>query len=430
MKIFQRILHAVAVMALVAVLSLLASILLLTFLIQHGPSASPKWFNVLFLGPWILLLVLIGLGVLAIVKKLSWKILLPGLLVVIGVLLYLRWDREEPKLADLGPRVTASDEGYRVVMWMAKDSPFSRLSQAGLLPTNAADLRLPTESKDWPEHIRRHRDEIMRAWDQDVLGREWIDAINAHPPAGVWPQGSNDPLIQFRPIRASTCVRAARAYALAMDGNRDEAIRSLIPMISAWQHVQQTGPCLLNAMIACVVLKQGYSVAGEILKLGDVSIETKAMLAETLSRAPAIQQTFRNAILGEQDFIKGVLMRVEDTATLPEGENVLEPAFESRPSGGVPSRFMTRCRVEFLFNRNWTEREHVDRLQRVCAYAEARQLEQLRKIEKAKPAQWVFKNPVGTTLLNMATPAFAKVAENFWKVEDQRQELLKQLSKL
>lgn len=433
MKIFQRVLHAVAVMGVVVGLSLLGFIVPVVVTahldLDQLSGSQMRWLERLAVAPWYLLWILIGFGVLAIWKKLSTKMLLLGWLVVGGLLLYLRWDQEQPKLVDLGPRVTNADEGYRVLMWMAKDSPYSRLEESGILPNNAADLRLPSAPKDWAAHVRTHRAEILRAWDQDVIGRAWVTAINARPPQGVWPQSLEDPMLSFQAVRASVSVRAVHAHLLALDGHRDEAIQSLVPLISAWQQFQRTGPCLVNQMIACVSLKMSYSVAGEVLSLGGVSVESKKSLLSTLNDSPQIGVVFRNAFLGEQAFIRGVCDNVQSAQqTLLETDS-LKSVLEAGTQPNVFSGWMVRCRFPFVFNRHQTEEEHMIHFQLVCELAIAAKMEQLRALETQKSEVWLVKNPVGRCMLDSGSVAYSKIVENIWKAEELRIGLLKQLEK-
>jgi hypothetical protein len=427
MKIFQRVLHVVVVVSLMVGLYAIIHITsLLVFLryfyqaMQAGPDKIQDylvWAKYFSWGYWMIAALLLGLGVYAVAKKLCWKILLPGLLLVSSGLFYLRWEGEPPQQADLGLRVTEADERYRIVMWMAKDSPYSRVSELCISSTAATYLRLPAETKDWSAYIEKYRDEILQAWEKDLLGREWVDAINAHPPAGVWPLRTfSDPLLQFLPIRASSSVRTARAYALALDGHRDEAFSLLVPLISVWQHLQRTGPGLVNGMIANVVLKNCYITSEEILKLGDISNETKTVLAETLNSAPTMRQVVRNGILGEYESMAGA---VDAAQTMYSQQNLTQNQKLSLVSWYMP---------HLVSSPNLTKREIMHSLQRPCELAVARQLERLKAFEKAKPS-WSLKNPAGMALLNMGTPSLAKVVEHWWQVEDLRLELLKQLEK-
>lgn len=127
---------------------------------------------------------------------------------VLGGLGCLAYDPSPVPQADLGPRVGTDDLGYQTIMWMAESSPYSRIAETGILNSNAiTTFLLPVNGDDWEEFVRKNRELIVRAWNEDKLGRAWIDAINANPPRGVWPQGFNAPIITYKPMRAVCNVR-------------------------------------------------------------------------------------------------------------------------------------------------------------------------------------------------------------------------------
>ena len=433
MKPYERAAHGIVVVLVALGLHLLLIPYLQVRLIIHFESHSNDipdyWGSILAWGFWAGLGLILSFATLAIVTRLSWKIVLPLVLVEIGAFTYLLWDApERPAPADLGPRISAADESYHVIMWMSKDSPFSRLKEPRVLPGDVIDLRLPANRSAWPEHVRKHRQEIMAAWDQDALGREWVDAINAHPPQGIWPQRSGDPRIDSQSIRLSSFVRWARAYVLAVEGQRDEAIQSLIPLLSCWQHLQCSGECLVTEMIADAVMKQSYGVIEEILKLGPVTNETMTTLRTALEQAPPVRQVFRNAYLGGQDFYAGVFDKIEGIVEQPSGGDSNWFIFPTGASARLGGRMMARLCYKLYFNRNQTQRDYFGNLQRVYELAAAREIDRLKETEKPG-LSWAVKNAVGASLTELDTSAHAKAVTYFWQVEDQRRALLAQLEK-
>ena len=433
MKTIERVVHGVVVVLVALGLHLLLMFVLLFRLIFRSNSYVTEipdiWDSLLAWSFQLVLALFLGLAALAIIKRLSWKIILPLILVEAGAFTYLLWDDPaKPGPPDLGPRLSSSDESYHVVMWMSRDSPYSRLKEPGVLHGEAIDLRLPADRSAWPEHVRKHRQEIMAAWDQDALGREWVDAINAHPPKGIWPQSLSDPLIAFQPIWASTSVRTARAYVLALDGQRDEAIQSLIPFLSCWQHLERSGECLVNEGIARVVLKQSYGVIGETLKLGPISNETRAALRRTLDQAPPMRQILRNAILGEQDVSREAFDNIQRTGGQPDRDDAYPLVLRTDAFPKAGGRLMAHICLKLNLNRNRTEREYVGYLQHAYELAAAKKVDLLIQIE-APSRSWTAKNLIGSTLIDMAKPALGYAVKSSWQAEDQRLALLAQLAK-
>ena len=421
MKFSERLLHIMATAALGFGLGLLIIVQgwFPVFLVQEALN-SETTFNWFVWGVWAVVLVFCAR---AMAKELSGKIIVPGLLFTGGVLAFLSMDdAEKPPLADLGPTLSREAESYHIIMWMGKHSPYSRVRESGGLPDDLSTLKLPAEIKDWPDHITHHRLEIFQAWDQDHLGRDWIAAINAHPPRGIWPHGLYDSVLKFEPIRATIEVRAAKAYALALGGDRDQAIALLLPAIEAMQHVERTSAGLLHSAIATTVFNRYYKVIEAILDLGSISSKTKAALLQILRPAPIPPLVFRNAILGEQAVVRKTADLVSGMADGVDAGNIEARAEMARVYQAPGSRM-----IFFLgFNRNVTERMWVEYLQEVRDLATNRKVDDLKILDNWKLStrlllhSWHFKNPIGNMLVLGSRPEFAKFVESVWKAEDTR----------
>ncbi|MFT3869187.1 MAG: hypothetical protein QM715_12080 [Nibricoccus sp.] len=431
MKIFQRVLHGLAVVALalgaiLTVVVVIASVYVTGFLAvgvgkpaeEVGISANLPFLTVVAGGVALAVLVL---AICAIYWYVRWKwISLFGVLVV-GSLGFLAFDSTPVPQADLGSRVGADDRGYQKIMWMSEASPFSRLSEAGVLDSNElTSLLLPAKGDDWPEFVRSNRELIIRAWNEDKLGREWIAAINATPPGGVWPQGLNAPFIAFKPTRAICNLRLAYACVLSVDGRSEEAVGVLVPVILAMHHLQRTGGNLVHEMIPALILKHCYACAGQIMKVESISFGSRALLGNALRAGLPIEQVIRNAYMGEQDFFRGCMDSIDGKYAERlglKGDHV-----------GLFDQILFRTRW-VLINRNRTERLYVDALREVVAFVQARDLDGLKNWVPELMHSKGVRNPVGRLLIAMVFPAVQKIAGQLWAIEDLRLELLKQLDK-
>jgi hypothetical protein len=304
-------------------------------------------------------------------------------------------------------------------MWMSETSPFSRLNAPGAPRPENKELWLPGETSARADHVRRHRSEILDSWNANSAGREWIVALDSRPPAGIWPQSLNDPLIAFKPVRKTVQTSLARAYALALDGNRDEAVQSLIPLIRAMHSLQRTGGNLVHEMIANVGVRQCYRVAAEILQQGPVSAETRTLLQQSLETALATQQVFRNAFLGERDMVHDVFDQLRKgqkrfSAPLPKGaDRWIEIGVVV---GG-----------KWILNANHTESLIARWYAQICAFAEARDMKALENWMPEWSGSSQLKNPVGRITAATILPAFRKSVDAFWAAEDKRLALIHQL---
>jgi hypothetical protein len=425
MKIFERVLHAAAVVvvglgAIVAIGVFALSRVVSLFLVMKGGKSTPASDYSL---NWVLICVaftLVGCGY-GIYRRIAWRwIALVGSGVV-GALGYLAWDVAPVPLVDLGPRVSGGDAGYRTIMWMAEKSPYSRLAEAGVLTSEKIkDLTLPSGREAWPEFVQAKRAEILQAWDADKLGKEWFSMINVTPPKGIWPQGFNDPIIDFRSVRAVSNIHRTYAYLLARDGRREEAMAVLLPMVQAMHQLERTSGSLLHGMIATVVLKGSYATLDEILKLGAISPEIRVKVRDELLAAMPVSEVIHHILLGEQAFLRGCLNSVEP-------QSIPKLSSGSRLDAWISFVVSSKAGC-LLFNRNRTEQMGLKALEEITALAAAREFDGL----KAWRPPWYrvseSRNPVGRLLIAMWMPAFTKATEGLWENEDQRLALLKQLA--
>jgi hypothetical protein len=219
------------------------------------------------------------------------------------------------------------------------------------------------------------------------------------------------------------------AQLLLANGKSDEAAQLLIPVLRAYYHVHQAGTNLVTQMIAVVCLKGTYNQLDSILEKNKVSQATKAEIASILREAPPVAVGIGNAFTGERYFFRTEMDRLRTDVT--EVLKSLKQTGQSDTSLQAIPFVDYRLVLSFLFNPNRAEKEYDDFLTETCLLGQNRRLDSSDIAEKAfeeKLSLRRLKNPVGRSLSSMAAPAFDKVLENFWKVEDQRVTLLQRLS--
>jgi hypothetical protein len=420
MKILRRILHVLAVAAVAYGALVLIRIVAVLLLLKHGftlvesdAGRAQKFLQSLqTYAPWVnytLIAFLVATSGLAVFRRLSWKYLVPLLGIFWGVIGYFKWEPAPPSDPDLGPRADTTDEGYRVMMWMSKDSPFSRLpSEVEPNAEVAKILKLPEDKATWPDFVREKRQLIEQAWNGEAFFREWTSAVNARPPVGVWPQGFEQPMLAFQPIRRSLFVWTARAYLLATDGKCDEAVSTLLPMLSAMYIVERTGQNPVHEQIANVVEDRCYLVLSEILKCGSPTKEAQMALNELLNRAPSIQRKFTNAFYGEYES----LSEIADSAKTASDASFSIGTTTPKISYSVPM----------------TKRLYLERCARNYEYAMRKDYVGLQALYDASIPWWCLRNPVGLYLEKTSRGIYRKFAENLWQTEGNRLDLLKQLA--
>ena len=377
------------------------------------PVLPTAWVGV----PIVFVPAIIAAGAYAITRRLRWCWLGFAALPIAAALVFLSIDdNAPPALPDLGPRVGVEDPGYRCLMWLSEESPYSRLTETGA-PSLAPDRpRLPKEPADWAQYVARNQAAIEQAVKENSLGQEWIAQVGERPPGGICPLADLDQILSFRAIRNTTEPLLALAYARALAGRRDEAVRMTLPVVRAMQNLQRTTANLVHAMIAQVVLKKCYAVIGETLRLGPLDAATNQQLSRAIGAAPPVRQLFRNAFLGEADFARLAFTRLRRGAH--DFPISLSAAQNRRLEQAI------RFGGPLVLHPNRTERQLQSVYAQMCAAAESRNCDTLDTWLPDWGNESQARNPVGRLLAAMIVPAFAKLTKEIWKAEDLRRELL------
>lgn len=335
--------------------------------------------------------------------------------------LYLAQDDPSYALPDLGPRAESDDPGYRCLMWFGRGSPYSRLDELEGVGSGADDaVRLPPEPATWADYIRQNRQQIVRAWEGLSLALEWADHLAEEPPRGVWRQRAEDPILEGWAIRRLILVANAHAFMLAAEGEPDQGLETLLPLIRAMQNLQRTGPMLATGLVAAASLQATLVDAQIILLSGTVSAEMKGRLREALAAAPAVPDLLHTIFGGEIEYAASILDQYESESASPLGP-------DSRVAPWIATGVSLAGRL--AFTPHHTLRVVAETLRAEERLAVNRAYDRLDRWEPPS-ARWQdqLKNPVGRLLLTLLVSAPRREVQRIWDVEDLRLTLLRQLS--
>jgi hypothetical protein len=431
MKPWQRVLHGVAAAAFAFLAGLVVFAVAVAFLLRakgyNFPASSVPGtiledaLNSVSIGQvatTVFALQVIA-AMLCIWKRTSYVVILPGLILCGGMVAYLvHDDPQRPLLPDLGPVASTDSEGYKTYCWMVKDSPYSRVDKVQIEPW--AGVLFEKKKEKWREYATANQEAIEQAWKNDQIGRDWIDALNQHPPAGIIWSGEGKAL-GFSALRAIDRHRLNYAICLAAEGHGDEAIRLLIPFIRASFTLQRSGVALLDEMIPVVFLNASYEVAGFILDNGKVSETAKKELATALQDPPPMELILHNAIMGEALPLRDTIDSFGKSLVILHGDFTHEDAAHENPS-------FTRFLPGLIYNPHLTERHCLEYYQEYFALLKVRDSEKIKRLDKLEETElhrFTLKNPAGSMLEEMIIPVFE--GKLFWKADEARLALLKRL---
>ncbi len=421
MNRYLRVLHACLVLLLTGAGLLFLSLIMVSVICARTVLGANEMDSLVAVALIVLGLVLLIAGGFALVYPPRWRWLVLAGLPVFCALGWMGLDSAALPAPEFpGMSVASDDPAYRTLMWLGKD-PALRRAPAVVSTLDPSTL-IPSKSDkaaDWTECVGLHAREVVQAWHDDSLGREWIAALDRTPPAGFWPHGLNDPLLDFKPVRDTVRIRLAYAYLLAMQGKRDEAVSLVLPLMRVMSTLQRAGGNLVTIMIGEVGAKLTYRFMNAVLELGPLSEPVSLAAGRTLLNAPSPRQIIPNMFLGEIIFAHEALASVHrygDTKSQEASES--PPTLFSRTLAGLGS---------LAFHPNRTEATVVAGHRHLCKLAEARDLEGLRAFQVSRLDWERFRNPVGNTMASQIFPDFSKVVSEAWGIDDMRLALLARL---
>jgi hypothetical protein len=369
----------------------------------------------LLIAPWLML---------AVAAWAVWKWFSIRLVVTISALcgifiLYLVWDdSERPPAPQIGAVVPPNSKSYEAYRWLVKDDPLNRLAETS---KDLADF--PSDYAKWPEYVAAHRDEIVRAWEGDKLGHEWVNAMALPKPQGIFPMPKDikEPLLSFQAIRTSSRIRWAFAQLLITDKKYDEAAKILIPLLQANYHLQWAGAGLHTEMSTLVVLRSTYKQLDALIATNGLSPAMRIQLLHVLQGATPVSAIFDQCLLGEQ-----INVRINGTSVNGRFSETVKLYSSFDPVKISYSPYLWRL----FYNPNRSERGYLDYLNESFRLASQRQLDAMETLlqNNSRPANpWRIKNQSGSLPAEIVGSFFGKIAKGFWEMEDLRLALLKKL---
>ncbi len=181
MKILQRLVHAVSVLAAVLLGGAVLYFILSSVGLRVASSDTIVGWALMTL-PWLQLVFVIW----GVWKKASYRVLRPVIGLCGGFVIYLVWDdpvRSPPP--ETGPIAPADSKSYATYRWFVKDDPQNRLAEQDKALKELP--MFPTDHAKRLECFAQHREAFTQAWKVDTIGREWINAMSQYTPEGIYP---------------------------------------------------------------------------------------------------------------------------------------------------------------------------------------------------------------------------------------------------
>ncbi len=374
--------------------------------------------------PPVLLAVIIGQivlggGLIRLSRRFSWRALLGVGAMVAAVLGYMAKDdatvHRLQTIEEIIPLHPDDEASYAVLMRYGKRHPASRDFKLSKLSWKAS----PEKPEDWVKFILQHRPEVEAEWEELAPVRQWWAELNGFEQiADLMPPRLDGELLAFAPVRALAQRGCAIATLQALDGQGDAAMATVLPLLEVSRKLQETGRSLLIQMIAIIVERMAMQTAGFTLERAPVSPALRARLVAALSRSGGGETGARRLVAVERIIGQNTILnsRLHEAVDLETDSGSLRWMlgtlelfiYNRRATANLLGDFLVEA--EDLVGRR-SLKEYDDRARRFLEY-------------DARPR---FKNLGGRLLAVSAVPAYSKVANSFWKIQDERAALLAKL---
>jgi len=368
---------------------------------------------------------LIGLVPMAVFSGLrllrSWRWIAGVALALVAILTYLATD--DPAIVhpvtfeQISPAFPGAEASYQVLMRYGKNHPLGQNFKEAKRIFDAGPFVDSSKPAEWPDWLTRHRAAIEADWAELAPVRAWIDELNGFERIGdVMPAQPDAEIITFGPFRSYTHHVCEIAGLQAIAGKGDEAIATLLPLIQVSRKLEPSSRSLVRSMVARVM--QG------------IALETTRFVLDTTKVSPAMREQLAAAFtlgIGGEAGVRHLLGI--DYAFFPEAGagRALGDFIPHETGRSELVRGFLNLTSPFLYNPCRTANLHGEFVANLQEAAARRDLKEFDRVQAAffrtqtRPG---FKNFMGRYLLSAMVPAYTKVVNAYWRIEDHRTALL------
>jgi len=425
MKIFQRALHAVAVVVVTAMAAVVGFVVLMAWALVLIPD------NRCYV-EWVMItvaVVLVLLAAIGISKELRYRWLFSTGIILAGCLTWLSHDDPRgytPQSSE--PFATKDSKGFRVLVWMVPDVPGSRLKERNDAKPLANGLRLPPTNVQWAGYIAEHRDEIIAAWEGDKLGDEWVSALVGAEPCGLVSDQVKTSMLRFSVVREVFEIRYLFACVAFADGKSDEAAQIIGTSVCALSKLSRGGGTMVNEMISAVLLKRSYLTLNYLLDSTSFSLERRHQLLVALKEVLGGAEVCKLMFNAERFFAHETIPdKVTSELSQTLSSDLFLDGIHPLTRWAVGSAHIAR----FLINPRGAGRRYDQALQQISQAGQKRKMEEMgRLLARAKESRldtFRLKDPLGRLFIVSSLPAFEKVVNSMWEIDDLRLDLIKRI---
>lgn len=369
-------------------------------------------------------LVLLPFGLLALASRLrlrSWWWTGGGYLVVLPILTYLAIDDplvlHATTMEEIAPAFSGAEKSYSVLMQYSKQQPSDEAKAFQNFKGRIIGMPVsPDKREDWTAFLKKNREAIEADWADLAPQRRWLAELNTFDRFGDLGEASFEAnIITFQVWRLLSQRSVQMAGLRVLDGQPDEAIETMLPILNAGRKLQPSARSLVRFMVAIVVEKMTVLYALNITEHATISAATKAKLAAVLAGGVRGEAGARRLVGIENAYV------MTSYHGKPIGDLLGNVQFgpDSKLKPGV--RPLLNLISPFVYNSRRTVNlmgELNREMQDLAARRETISNERYAEVTRPR-----FKNFVGPILADKATPAYTKTVAAYWELHDTREKL-------
>ncbi len=326
----------------------------------------------------------------------------------------IRYPTNHPALQNDFPDAAAS---YQLTLRYNHRSPNPDKHPPTVTPLTYPSLYSQPDSREkWLLFVRENQSTIETQWDEAKPLLSWFSEMADAEALADMTNAFHDPLPDFQAIRTAMHAISAQATLLAIDEKGDEAIRTLLPLLSVGEKLETHSRTLVRRMIAIVIQRHTLAAIDLVLDHNTLSESTRADLTRVLESADDPEKGARLLLLCEHDTFRDFILGLNNNAA---ADLPIDTPTAHRGTFGL---FYNPVRTANLYG----EYMHAG----AEALARRNLIEIKRLNDHWHETNWLGrpgKNHVGRLLLNIGLPAYGKIAESYWDTHDRRQALLARL---
>jgi hypothetical protein len=357
----------------------------------------------------------------------SWRRILAGYCVLAAMLAYLAHDeptfRRPVTLEEIAPAFPGADTSYNVLMQYGKEHPLGQSFKAPSFKTSYPTM-FPDKPDEWRRTIRSHEAEFKAHWEDLAAARTWWSQLDGFDRIGDLTRANWDSeIVSFEVFRAITLNGSAIASLQALEGHGDEAIDTLLPILSVGRKLQPSSRYMIRQMLGIIVEDNSIMTASFILDNATVSPAARARLSAAL-QGGGPEPDVRRLFATDYAIQLGWMSDARAGDVLKANSHLL---------GDDPSLIaFFNLASPFIYNIRASLNAKGDLFAELEELSAKRQLDQLEVRTKqfiADQSRPGIKNLFGRFIAAETVPGYKNVVGRYWQLQDRRAALLARLAK-